>query len=135
MAICSSILSWRIPSTEEPVGYHPWGLKESDVTELLSSSCRYPTLFSLSVSNHCPCVFLRPCNGPASSSLCPNAQPNLPCTPSQCPRGRASHISRSSLPLKETKHDPLLGRTQSRQDSGPGGGVCRRWKDIPCREL
>ena len=41
----------------------------------------------------------------------------------------------SSLPLKETSHDPLLRRTQSRQDSGPGGGVFRCWKDISCREL
>ena len=30
MAIHSSILAWRIPRTEEPVGYSPWGCKESD---------------------------------------------------------------------------------------------------------
>ena len=70
-------------------GYSPWGLKESDANEHLSSSCRYLTLFSLPVPTLCPRVLLRPCNGPASSSLCPNAQPNLPCTPSQCTRGRA----------------------------------------------
>ena len=30
----SSILAWRIPWTEEPVGlYSPWGHKESDMTE------------------------------------------------------------------------------------------------------
>ena len=29
----SSILAWRIPWTEEPVGYSPWGHKESDTTE------------------------------------------------------------------------------------------------------
>ena len=28
-----SILAWRIPWTEEPMGYSPWGLKESDSTE------------------------------------------------------------------------------------------------------
>ena len=33
MATHSSILAWRIPWTEEPVGYSPWVLKESDMTE------------------------------------------------------------------------------------------------------
>ena len=36
MATQSSILAWRIPWTEEPVGYSPWGHKESDVTEWLT---------------------------------------------------------------------------------------------------
>ena len=27
------ILAWRIPWTEEPAGYSPWGNKESDMTE------------------------------------------------------------------------------------------------------
>ena len=27
---------WRIPWTEEPAGYSPWGRKESDMTEQLS---------------------------------------------------------------------------------------------------
>ena len=35
MAIHSSILAWKIPWTEEPVGYSPWGRKESDTTEQL----------------------------------------------------------------------------------------------------
>ena len=30
MATHSSILAWRIPWTEEPGGYSPWGGKESD---------------------------------------------------------------------------------------------------------
>ena len=34
MATHSSILAWRIPRTEEPVGYSPQGRKESDTTEL-----------------------------------------------------------------------------------------------------
>ena len=34
MAAYSSILAWRIPWTEEPGGYSPWGLKESDSTEV-----------------------------------------------------------------------------------------------------
>ena len=32
MATNSSILPWRIPWAEEPVGYSPWGRKESDAT-------------------------------------------------------------------------------------------------------
>ena len=31
-----SFLAWRIPWTEEPGGYSPWGHKESDMTEWLS---------------------------------------------------------------------------------------------------
>ena len=34
MATHSSILAWRIPWTEEPGGYSPWGCKESDTTEV-----------------------------------------------------------------------------------------------------
>ena len=37
MATHSSILAWRIPRTEEPGGYNPWGHKESDMTEQLSA--------------------------------------------------------------------------------------------------
>ena len=33
MATHSSILAWKIPWTEESVGYSPWGHKESDMTE------------------------------------------------------------------------------------------------------
>ena len=33
MATHSGILAWRIPWTEEPGGYSPWGHKESDITE------------------------------------------------------------------------------------------------------
>ena len=33
MATHSSILAWRIPWTEEPGSYSPWGHKESDTTE------------------------------------------------------------------------------------------------------
>ena len=28
----SDVLAWRIPWTEKPVGYRPWGHKESDMT-------------------------------------------------------------------------------------------------------
>ena len=38
-AICSSILAWRIPWTEEPGGLHSlWGHRESDLTERLRLS-------------------------------------------------------------------------------------------------
>ena len=37
MATHSSILAWRVPWTEEPGGYSPWSLKESDTTEGLTS--------------------------------------------------------------------------------------------------
>ena len=33
MATHSSVLAWRIPWTEEPGGYSPWGHRESDMTE------------------------------------------------------------------------------------------------------
>ena len=33
MATHSSILAWRTPWTEEPVGHGPWGHKEWDTTE------------------------------------------------------------------------------------------------------
>ena len=36
MATHSSILVWNIPWTEESGGLHPWGQKESNMTEQLS---------------------------------------------------------------------------------------------------
>ena len=38
MATHSSILTWKIPWTEEPVGYSPKRCKESDMTEQLSTA-------------------------------------------------------------------------------------------------
>ena len=38
MATHSSFLAWRIPCTEDLVGYSPWSHKESDITEQLSLS-------------------------------------------------------------------------------------------------
>ena len=35
MANHSSTLAWKIPWTEEPGSYSPWGRKESDTTEQL----------------------------------------------------------------------------------------------------
>ena len=37
MATHSSTLAWKIPWTEEPGSYSPWGRKESDTTEQLHS--------------------------------------------------------------------------------------------------
>ena len=41
MATYSSIFAWRIPWTEEPGGYSPWGLKESDSTEVTEHACTH----------------------------------------------------------------------------------------------
>ena len=38
MATYSSVPAWRIPWTEEPGSYSPWGCKESDKTERLTLS-------------------------------------------------------------------------------------------------
>ena len=38
MATYSSILAWRIPWTEEPGGYSPWGRKEWGTTEELTQT-------------------------------------------------------------------------------------------------
>ena len=35
MALHSSILAWRIPWTEEPGSYSPWGRQESNASERL----------------------------------------------------------------------------------------------------
>ena len=44
MATHSSILAWKIPWTEELVGYSPWGHKESDMTKRLHFPTREMTL-------------------------------------------------------------------------------------------
>ena len=33
MATHFSILAWKMPWTEDPGGYSPWGQKEADMTE------------------------------------------------------------------------------------------------------
>ena len=35
MAPHSNTLAWKIPRTEEPVGYSPWGREQSDMTKRL----------------------------------------------------------------------------------------------------
>ena len=53
MAIHSSILTWRIPWTEDLVAYCPWGCKESGMTEKqtlsLSTECPYATQVSVMI--------------------------------------------------------------------------------------
>ena len=41
MTTHSSVLAWRIPCTEELVGYNPWGHKKSDTTEQLTHTLDY----------------------------------------------------------------------------------------------
>ena len=48
MATQSSILAWKIPWTE-PVGYSPWGHKESDMTEQLSTHTHIYVIYLLAV--------------------------------------------------------------------------------------
>ena len=40
MATHSNTLAWKIPLTENPGGYSPWGPKEPDMTEGLSTHTR-----------------------------------------------------------------------------------------------
>ena len=40
MATYSSILAWRIPWTEEPGSYSPWGCKETRLKRLSTHACR-----------------------------------------------------------------------------------------------
>ena len=53
MATHSSILTWRIPRTEEPGGYSPWGCIELDTLKWLSTytqwkrGCVYFVLFTV----------------------------------------------------------------------------------------
>ena len=42
MAAHSNIHAWKIPWTEEPGGYRPWGQKESDMTGRVSMSASIP---------------------------------------------------------------------------------------------
>ena len=52
MATHSNILAWRIPWTESLVGYDPWGCKESDITEPLSTHTHTHTEITVSFSEH-----------------------------------------------------------------------------------
>ena len=45
MATHSRILAWRIPWTEELAGYSPWGNKEWDTTEQLSTAQQHITKY------------------------------------------------------------------------------------------
>ena len=41
VATHTSILAWKVPWTEEPGRYSPWGHKESDTTELTHTPTSY----------------------------------------------------------------------------------------------
>ena len=61
MATHSSTLAWRIPWTEEPGSYSPWGHKESDTTE--------PSM-GLNITHKCYFYqSLIPCHGQVSHSF------------------------------------------------------------------
>ena len=71
MATHSSIHAWRIPWTEEPGGYSPWGLKESDITEqwththnivtVINTSPSFITLLSHSTPKKINCWLIGSC--------------------------------------------------------------------------
>ena len=67
----SRIPAWRIPWTEEPVGYSPWGCKESDTTERVSmhseAAAKYLANLVLALL---PLGALHP--APGSPALCPH---------------------------------------------------------------
>ena len=42
MATHSCSLAWKIPWTEEPVGYSPWDPNESDTTYQLNNNSKIP---------------------------------------------------------------------------------------------
>ena len=51
MATRSSVLAWRIPRTEDPVGYSLWGPKGLDAAE---HGCGYPTFSVSPIFLSCP---------------------------------------------------------------------------------
>ena len=53
MATHSSILAWRIPWTEESVGYSPQGRRESDTTEQLGTAHANSTGFRRQKQSSC----------------------------------------------------------------------------------
>ena len=57
MATHSSILSWKIPWTEDPGWYSPWGPQKLDTTEQLSTAqpCRLVVLHPQGAAAHTPC--------------------------------------------------------------------------------
>ena len=56
MATHSSTLARKIPQAEKPVGYSPWGRKES--TEQLNSNCGPAQRQPLSVTVWMPCAHI-----------------------------------------------------------------------------
>ena len=52
----SSFLAWRIPWTEKPGGYSPWGRRELDMTEATEHGCMHSLLGSVSKCEFTYCV-------------------------------------------------------------------------------
>ena len=57
MVTHSSILAWKTPGTEEPVGNSPWGHKESDTTEHVRASPRSLLILSADRQGHLGFLF------------------------------------------------------------------------------
>ena len=73
MATHSSILAWRIPWTEDLLGYSPWGHKESDTT--------VPLTFLSFLSSQGTCMLhteTRTRSFPSSWSHCAGPSPRAP---------------------------------------------------------
>ena len=58
MAAHFSTLAWKIPWTEEHVGYSPWGRKESDTTERLNRTENKTTVWCFFKVKPLSCVWL-----------------------------------------------------------------------------
>ena len=61
MAPHSSTLAWRIPWTEEPGGYSPWGHTELATTEVISThTCPLSYLFFIAIHGKYAGINLKP---------------------------------------------------------------------------
>ena len=80
----SSIHAWKIPWTEEPGGYSPWGLKESDTTEHAHMHTKIPLRASPLICLTILCFKCWKCSweqNKSQQSLCIQAAPTSLCSP------------------------------------------------------
>ena len=66
MTTCSSVLTWRIPRTEEPGC--PWGHTESDRTEQVNSTLNTPKMQGCELSGEGCCAHTLPVDQPPPST-------------------------------------------------------------------
>ena len=66
MATLSSILTWRIPWTEETGGYRTWCGKESDMTKVIKHT------HSFSINKNRKCICFLHLLGSYANSFCPS---------------------------------------------------------------